>query len=211
MRTTVQVSDGLRRRLKVLASSQDISYEQALEAMAGVYQAAIPFSSKREFADFFEGNLGLFGFARVLERRPKGYPDYRVADAEGRELEVVLELVGESFRHRGRDPAAVERIVCVFCGRKRVEGVKVVSLIELPERKGDFMRYRGGGGASVSIPEELAEKSKQLIKGTGFSDLSEYLTYILREIVSNKSGWDNAKTRQDKELVIEKLRSLGYL
>jgi Arc/MetJ-type ribon-helix-helix transcriptional regulator len=64
---------------------------------------------------------------------------------------------------------------------------------------------------TVSIPKELAEKAKNHIKDTGFSNLSDYVTFLLREIVSAKGEWDGAKTEDDKEVVKRKLKALGYL
>ena len=70
---------------------------------------------------------------------------------------------------------------------------------------------RGTKYTTVSIPVEVAEKSRELIKDTGFKSLSDYVTYILREIVSTKGEWDKAGTEEDKEAVMKKLKSLGYL
>lgn len=60
---------------------------------------------------------------------------------------------------------------------------------------------------TVSIPTELAEKVKKIIKNTGFKSLSDYVTFILREIVAGKSEFD----RGELELVKERLKALGYL
>jgi len=56
---------------------------------------------------------------------------------------------------------------------------------------------------TVSIPTELAGKVKEQIKGTGFKNLSDCVTYILREV--------SAKKEVNPERVKEKLRALGYL
>lgn len=68
-----------------------------------------------------------------------------------------------------------------------------------------------GKYTTVSIPNELADKVKDQIRDTGFKNLSDYVTFILREIASNKGKWDGAETKEDKQAVIEKLRALGYL
>ena len=65
---------------------------------------------------------------------------------------------------------------------------------------------------TISIPTPLAEKIKKRIKGTGFSSLSSYVTYVLREIISGeKEGSDEAFTKDDEKKVRERLRALGYL
>lgn len=60
---------------------------------------------------------------------------------------------------------------------------------------------------TVSIPTELAKKIKKMIKGTGFKSLSDYVTFILREIATGKEEFE----RGDLELVKERLKALGYL
>ena len=68
-----------------------------------------------------------------------------------------------------------------------------------------------GKYTTVSVPTDLAAKCRDHIEGTGFKNLSDYVTYILREIVASKNEWDKAETQQDKRVVMEKLRKLGYL
>ena len=60
---------------------------------------------------------------------------------------------------------------------------------------------------SVSIPKPLADKINKLIKDGGFKSLSDYVTYILREIVAGKTDYK----RGDLEKVKERLKALGYL
>ena len=65
---------------------------------------------------------------------------------------------------------------------------------------------------TISIPTPLAEKIKKRIKGTGFTSLSSYTTYVLREIISGKKEEsEEAFTKEDEKKVRERLKSLGYL
>jgi len=65
---------------------------------------------------------------------------------------------------------------------------------------------------TISIPTPLAEKIKKRIKGTGFTSLSSYVTYVLREVVSGiEEESEEAFTKEDEEKVKERLRALGYL
>jgi Arc/MetJ-type ribon-helix-helix transcriptional regulator len=69
------------------------------------------------------------------------------------------------------------------------------------------MRY-----TTISIPTPLAEKVKKQIKGTGFSSLSSYVTYILREVISGKTDRnEEAFSKEDEKKVRDRLRALGYL
>lgn len=65
---------------------------------------------------------------------------------------------------------------------------------------------------TISIPASLAERIKRRIEGTGFRSLSEYVIYILREVISSeKEEVEEPFTKEDEEKVKEKLRALGYL
>ncbi len=69
------------------------------------------------------------------------------------------------------------------------------------------------GFTTVSIPKPLAEKTKEFLKGTGFTSLSSFVEYILREIISDK-GKEGEKTRKNNEDVQgleNRLRRLGYM
>lgn len=68
---------------------------------------------------------------------------------------------------------------------------------------------------TISIPKPLAEKIKKRIKGTGFNSVSSYVTYVMRQVISNIEEKENKKgeafSRKDEEAVKARLRSLGYL
>jgi Arc/MetJ-type ribon-helix-helix transcriptional regulator len=65
---------------------------------------------------------------------------------------------------------------------------------------------------TISIPTPLAEKIKKRIKGTGFTSLSSYVTYVLREVLAGiEEENDEAFSKEDEERVKERLRALGYL
>ncbi|KXB05131.1 CopG family transcriptional regulator [candidate division MSBL1 archaeon SCGC-AAA261O19] len=62
---------------------------------------------------------------------------------------------------------------------------------------------------SVSIPPELFKKIEDRIEGTGFDSVSEYVTYVLREVVEEEE--EEEFSEEDEEKVKERLRALGYL
>jgi Arc/MetJ-type ribon-helix-helix transcriptional regulator len=65
---------------------------------------------------------------------------------------------------------------------------------------------------SVSIPTPLFEKVKKRIEGTGFTSVSSYVVYVLREVLAEEAVDEHeAFSREDEERVKERLRSLGYL
>ena len=64
---------------------------------------------------------------------------------------------------------------------------------------------------TVSIPTTLANKLKKKLKETGFKNLSDYVTYLLREVLTD---WDKEETKLNKneeKLIKERLKALGYL
>ncbi|GAB6148226.1 ribbon-helix-helix domain-containing protein [Stetteria hydrogenophila] len=66
---------------------------------------------------------------------------------------------------------------------------------------------------TVSIPVTLYERIKRLIEGTGFTSVSQYVTYVLREVVAahEEARYSEPFTEEDKERIIERLRRLGYI
>ncbi len=74
------------------------------------------------------------------------------------------------------------------------------------ERKGKY--------TTVSIPVTLYNRIKELIKDTGFTSVSQFVTYILREVIASmeKEKLESETiSEEDKERIIEKLKKLGYL
>ncbi len=67
---------------------------------------------------------------------------------------------------------------------------------------------------TVSIPKPLAEKIKERMKGTGFSSVSSYVTYVLRQVLSSIEEDERSKqafTKEEEEKVKQRLRDLGYI
>jgi Arc/MetJ-type ribon-helix-helix transcriptional regulator len=66
---------------------------------------------------------------------------------------------------------------------------------------------------TVSIPAPLFSKVEERIKDTGFTSVSSYVTYVLREIVAEgeKEEEEHPFSEEDEERVKERLRRLGYL
>ncbi len=64
---------------------------------------------------------------------------------------------------------------------------------------------------TVSIPTPLFKKIEERIKGTGFTSVSSYVTYVLREIIAEDEEPEEAFSKEDEERVKARLRALGYL
>ncbi|MGD0476650.1 MAG: CopG family transcriptional regulator [Nitrososphaerales archaeon] len=67
---------------------------------------------------------------------------------------------------------------------------------------------------TVSIPRTLHKRLEALISGkTGFKSVSDYVTFVLREIVAmhETSHTPEAFTSTDIEEIKARLKALGYL
>lgn len=73
---------------------------------------------------------------------------------------------------------------------------------------------RHGKYTTVSIPVTLYNRIKELIKDTGFTSVSQFVTYILREVVSEMEREkleSEGISEEEKRRIIERLKRLGYL
>ena len=61
---------------------------------------------------------------------------------------------------------------------------------------------------TITIPTPLFNKLKGKIKETGFSSVSDCVTYILRETIIEMDSNDSQAKKNNA--VIEKLKALGY-
>ena len=65
---------------------------------------------------------------------------------------------------------------------------------------------------TVSIPKPLYDKIKKFIEGTGFTSVSDYVTYVLREVLASvgEEGGE-ALSKEEEEKIKARLRALGYI
>ncbi|MCD6301226.1 MAG: hypothetical protein J7L82_04065 [Staphylothermus sp.] len=66
---------------------------------------------------------------------------------------------------------------------------------------------------TVSIPITLYNRIKKMIEGTGFTSVSQFVTYVLREVIiaHEESTYKEPLTEEEKQKIIEKLKKLGYI
>jgi len=66
---------------------------------------------------------------------------------------------------------------------------------------------------TLKIPGELYDKLSDLIEGTGFRSVTEFATYVLRDVAAG--GKLDRKppglTEQEVEAIRQRLRALGYI
>jgi Arc/MetJ-type ribon-helix-helix transcriptional regulator len=88
-------------------------------------------------------------------------------------------------------------------------------------------KSHGGDKVTIKIPRPLYERIGQLIDGAGYNSVTEFVCYVLRDVVSShaqrvastrpegtvaSTATDGAEYSDEEiEQVKERLRSLGYL
>ncbi len=69
-----------------------------------------------------------------------------------------------------------------------------------------------GKYVTIEIPQELYERIEKRVQDTEFSSVSEYITYVLREVLASlEEEEEEVFTKEEEEKVKERLRALGYL
>jgi len=67
----------------------------------------------------------------------------------------------------------------------------------------------------LTIPGDLSEELKKRAEDKGFKSLSDYVIYILREVLSKIEADEKQKNepsiKESEEEIKQKLRDLGYL
>ena len=63
---------------------------------------------------------------------------------------------------------------------------------------------------TVTIPTPLFDNIKRKISTTGFSSVSDYVTFVLRETVADLVIEKSGKKKQESA-IIDKLKALGYM
>lgn len=70
-----------------------------------------------------------------------------------------------------------------------------------------------GKYTTVSIPKSLYNRIKKLIEETGFKSVSDYVTYVLREVVAmhESERYEEPFSERDLEEIKKRLKALGYI
>lgn len=65
---------------------------------------------------------------------------------------------------------------------------------------------------TIKIPKPLYNNLKEIIGGTGFNSVTDFIVYVLRDIASSHTRTEDEPLTKDEIRVIrERLKSLGYL
>lgn len=71
----------------------------------------------------------------------------------------------------------------------------------------------GSGFSQVSIPTPIFEKIKARLGGTEFKSVSEYVSFVLAEVLDNLADekTEKAFSKEEEEEMRERFKILGYL
>jgi Arc/MetJ-type ribon-helix-helix transcriptional regulator len=76
---------------------------------------------------------------------------------------------------------------------------------------GVFMK-KGRDKVTIKIPRQLYDNLNQIIEGGGFNSVTEFIVYVLRDLLSSKTiRKEPALSAKEIEMVKNRLKSLGYL
>ena len=70
----------------------------------------------------------------------------------------------------------------------------------------------GKDKVTIKIPRPLYENLGKIIEGGGFNSVTEFIVYILRDLISSRSVMtEPSLTKGEIEMIKKRLKSLGYL
>ncbi len=65
---------------------------------------------------------------------------------------------------------------------------------------------------TIKIPRPLYDNLSDIIEGSGFNSVTEFIVYILRDLISSRSvKKEPSLSKEEIEMVKKRLKSLGYL
>lgn len=66
--------------------------------------------------------------------------------------------------------------------------------------------------ATIKIPRNLYERLSEIVEGSGFNSVTDFVVYVLRDLVSSQVVLEEGQLSKDEiELIRQRLKSLGYL
>ena len=64
---------------------------------------------------------------------------------------------------------------------------------------------------TIKIPKPLYDNLTKIIDESGFNSVTDFIVYVLRDLVSSKSIGKESLTQDEIEMIKKKLKSLNYL
>ena len=65
---------------------------------------------------------------------------------------------------------------------------------------------------TIKIPKPLYQNLSEIIEGSGFNSVTEFIVYVLRDLISSRTVQkEPSLSKKEIEIVKKRLKSLGYL
>jgi metal-responsive CopG/Arc/MetJ family transcriptional regulator len=65
---------------------------------------------------------------------------------------------------------------------------------------------------TIKIPKPLYDNLNEIIEGSGFNSVTEFIVYVLRDLLSSRTiQKEPTLSKNEIEMVKKRLKSLGYL
>ena len=65
---------------------------------------------------------------------------------------------------------------------------------------------------TIKIPKLLYKNLSEIIEGSGFNSVTEFVVYVLRDLISSRTiQKEPSLSKKEIEMVKKRLKSLGYL
>jgi metal-responsive CopG/Arc/MetJ family transcriptional regulator len=65
---------------------------------------------------------------------------------------------------------------------------------------------------TIKIPKPLYKNLSEIIEGSGFNSVTEFVVYVLRDLISSRTiPKEPSLSQKEIEMVKKRLKSLGYL
>jgi len=70
----------------------------------------------------------------------------------------------------------------------------------------------GRDKVTIKIPRELYQRIQQVIEGTGFGSVTEFVVYVLRDLAAVEGiARGGGLSSREVDMIRQRLRALGYL
>jgi len=65
---------------------------------------------------------------------------------------------------------------------------------------------------TIKIPKPVYQNLSEIIKGSGFNSVTEFIVYVLRDLISSRTVQkEPSLSKKEIAIVKKRLKSLGYL
>ncbi len=64
---------------------------------------------------------------------------------------------------------------------------------------------------TIKIPRPLYNRIKSIVEGSGFNSATDFIVYILRDLVSSTSFNEEQLSKDEMNAIRKRLKTLGYL